>query len=393
MSNEIVLIDGARTPFGTFCGTLREMTATELGALAAVEALKRSNVPPELIDHTIVGNVIQSAADAPLIGRHVGLSAGVPKEKPGYCVNRMCASGFQAIISGAKEIMTGDADFVLAVGAENMSLTPHVIRKARWGIPLFEAPMEDNLKNALMDSRAQVTMGETAENLAEMYDLHREMIDEFAALSQSRAKEGWDSGRLAEECFPVEVKQRKKTITFDRDEHIRGDVTAESLARLKPVFKEDGVVTAGNASGINDGAAAMVLSSKEAADKHGLKPIGRIVSWAIVGCEPKLMGIGPAESSRLALKKAGLQLDDMDLIEINEAFSAQYLAVEKELGLDREKTNVNGGAIAIGHPVGASGGRLTLTILYELRRRGGKYGLAGACMGGGMGLSIIVEAL
>ncbi|MDA1001424.1 MAG: acetyl-CoA C-acyltransferase, partial [bacterium] len=361
MSNEIVFLDGARTPFGTFCGTLRELTATELGAMAATEAMKRSNVTPDMIDHTIVGNVIQSSADSPLIGRHVGLAAGVPMEKPGYCVNRMCASGFQAIVSGAKEIMTGDADFVLAVGAENMSLTPHVIRKARWGIPLFEAPMEDNLKNALMDTRAQVTMGVTAENLAEKYDLHREMIDEFAALSQSRAKAAWDSGRLAEECFPVEVKQRKKTISFDRDEHIREDATAENLARLKPVFKENGVVTAGNASGINDGAAAMVLASREAADKHGLKPIGRLVSWAAVGCEPKIMGIGPAESSRLALKKAGLRLDDMDLIEINEAFSSQYLAVEKELGLDREKTNVNGGAIAIGHPVGASGARLTLT--------------------------------
>ena len=393
MSNEIVFLDGARTPFGTFCGTLRELTATELGAMAATEAMKRSNVTPDMIDHTIVGNVIQSSADSPLIGRHVGLAAGVPMEKPGYCVNRMCASGFQAIVSGAKEIMTGDADFVLAVGAENMSLTPHVIRKARWGIPLFEAPMEDNLKNALMDTRAQVTMGVTAENLAEKYDLHREMIDEFAALSQSRAKAAWDSGRLAEECFPVEVKQRKKTISFDRDEHIREDATAENLARLKPVFKENGVVTAGNASGINDGAAAMVLASREAADKHGLKPIGRLVSWAAVGCEPKIMGIGPAESSRLALKKAGLRLDDMDLIEINEAFSSQYLAVEKELGLDREKTNVNGGAIAIGHPVGASGARLTLTILYELRRRGKRYGLAGACIGGGMGLSVIVEAL
>lgn len=392
MSNEIVFLDGARTPFGEFCGTLREMTATELGAMAATEAMKRSNVTPGMIDHTIVGSVIQSAADSPLIGRHVGLAAGVPKEKPGYCVNRMCASGFQAIVSGAKEIMTGDADFVLAVGAENMSLTPHVIRKARWGIPLFEAPMEDNLKNVLMDTRAQVTMGVTAENLAEKYDLHREMIDEFAALSQSRAKDAWDSGRLAEECFPIEIKQRKKTISFERDEHIREDATAESLARLRPVFKEDGVVTAGNASGINDGAAAMVITSGAAAAKHNLRPIGRLVSWAVTGCEPEIMGIGPAESSRQALKKAGLTLDDMDLIEINEAFSAQYLAVEKELGLDREKTNVNGGAIAIGHPVGASGARLTLTILYELRRRGKKYGLAGACMGGGMGLSIIVEA-
>ncbi|MEE9276355.1 MAG: acetyl-CoA C-acetyltransferase [bacterium] len=392
MPSEVVFLDGARTPFGTFCGTLKEMTATQLGALAGKAAMERAGVSPEMIDHTIVGNVIQSAADGAYIGRHVGLAAGVPKEKPGFCVNRMCASGFQAIVSGAKEIMTGDADIVLAVGAENMSLTPHVIRGARWGIPLFKAPMEDGLSNALTDSYANIEMGITAENLAEKYDLHREMIDEFAALSQERAHAGWESGRLAEECVPVEVKQRKGSITFERDEHIRPDATVERLAKLRPAFKADGVVTPGNSSGINDGAAAMVISSREAAEKNGLKPIGRLVSVGVSGCDPKIMGIGPAESSRIALRKAGLQLDDMDLIEINEAFSSQYLAVEKELGLPREKTNVNGGAIAIGHPVGASGARLTLTILYELRRRGGKYGLAGACIGGGMGLSVIVEA-
>ena len=390
---DIVILGGARTPFGTFLGTLKDMTATELGTLAAKEAMKRSGVDPSLIDHTIVGNVIQSAADGVYIGRHVALAAGVPVEKPGFCVNRMCASGFQAVVSGAKEILTGDADFVLAVGTENMSLTPHIIRNTRTGIGLFEKPMEDSLENALTDHYANIGMGITSENLAEKYDIHREMVDEFAALSQARATEAWDSGRLAEECFPVEVKQRKKTITFERDEHIRSDSTAEKLAGLRPVFKEGGVTTAGNASGINDGAAALVISSRGAADKHGLSPVGRLVSWGVSGCDPEIMGIGPAESSRIALRKAGLELDDMDLIEINEAFSAQYLAVEKELGLPREKTNVNGGAIAIGHPVGASGARLTLTTLMELRRRGGKYGLAGACIGGGMGLSVIVEAL
>ncbi|MFP6869506.1 MAG: acetyl-CoA C-acetyltransferase, partial [Nitrospinota bacterium] len=372
---------------------LKDMTATELGTIAAKAAMERSGVEPSMIDHTIVGNVIQSASDGVYIGRHVGLAAGVPEDKPGYCVNRMCASGFQAVVSGAKEILTGDADFVLAVGTENMSLTPHVIRHSRTGIGLFQTPMEDALQSALSDEYANIAMGITAENLAEKYDLHREMVDEFAALSQARATEAWDSGRLAEECVPVEVKQRKKTITFERDEHIRPDSTVEKLAGLRTVFKENGVVTAGNASGINDGAAALVISSKEAADKHALKPIGRLVSWGVSGCDPKIMGIGPAESSRIALRKAGLALDDMDLIEINEAFSAQYLAVEKELGLDRDKTNVNGGAIAIGHPVGASGARLTLTTLMELRRRGGKYGLAGACIGGGMGLSVIVEAV
>ncbi|MBI3129551.1 MAG: acetyl-CoA C-acetyltransferase [Candidatus Tectomicrobia bacterium] len=392
-SDEIVFLGGARTPFGTFLGTLRELTATELGALAGREAMKRAGVEPGMIDHTIVGNVIQSAADGIYIGRHVALSAGVPVEKPGYCVNRMCASGFQAVVSGAKEILTGDAQFVLAVGTENMSLTPHLIRNSRTGIGLFQAPMEDGLYNALTDRRANVPMGITAENLAEKYDLHREAIDAFAALSQKRAMEAWESGRLAEECFPVEVKQKRKAVLFERDEHIRADSTEESLAKLRPVFKEGGVVTAGNASGINDGAAALVVASRGAAEKRGLKPIGRLVAWGVSGCQPEIMGIGPAESSRIALRKAGLTLQDMDLVEINEAFSAQYLAVEKELGLDRSKTNVNGGAIAIGHPVGASGARLTLTLLHELRRRKARYGLAGACIGGGMGLSIIVEAL
>ena len=390
---EIVILGGARTPFGTFLGTLKDMTATELGTIAAKAAMERSGVEPGMIDHTVVGNVIQSASDGVYIGRHVALAAGVPQDKPGYCVNRMCASGFQAVLSGAKEILTGDADFVLAVGAENMSLAPHIIRNSRTGIGLFQNTMEDSLQNALSDQQANIAMGITAENLAEKYDLHREVVDEFAALSQARATEAWESGRLAEECVTVEVKQRKKVISFERDEHIRADSTAEKIAGLRPVFKEGGVVTAGNSSGINDGAAALVISSREAADKHGLKPIGRLVSWGVSGCDPKIMGIGPAESSRIALRKAGLELDDIDLIEINEAFSSQYLAVEKELDLDREKTNVNGGAIAIGHPVGASGARLTLTTLLELKRRGGKYGLAGACIGGGMGLSLIVEAL
>tara|TARA_Y100000588_G_scaffold393054_1_gene507365 strand:+ start:1014 stop:2204 length:1191 start_codon:yes stop_codon:yes gene_type:complete len=392
-SNEIVFLDGARTPFGTFLGTLKSLSATELGTIAAKEAMKRSNVTPEMIDHTVVGNVMQSSADGVYIGRHVALAAGVPQDKPGYCVNRMCASGFQSVLSGAKEILTGDAEFVLCVGTENMSLAPHVIRNSRTGIGLFQTSMEDSLQSALTDLQADVPMGITAENLAKKYDLHREEIDEFAALSQKRAHDAWEEGRLAEECVAVEIAERKKTVLFEADEHIRVDSTAEKLANLRPVFKEDGVVTAGNASGINDGAASVVISSKEAAEKNGLKPIGRLVSWGVSGCDPHIMGIGPAQSSRIALEKAGLTLEDMELVEINEAFSAQYLAVEKELGLNRDKTNVNGGAIAIGHPVGASGTRLTLTILKELKRRNAKYGLAGACIGGGMGLSLIVESL
>ena len=392
-SNEIVFLDGARTPFGTFLGTLKSLSATDLGTIAAKEAMKRSNVTPDMIDHTVVGNVMQSSADGVYIGRHVALAAGVPQDKPGYCVNRMCASGFQSVLSGAKEILTGDAVFVLCVGAENMSLAPHVIRNSRTGIGLFHTSMEDSLQAALTDLQADVPMGITAENLAEKYNLNREEIDEFAALSQKRAHDAWEEGRLAEECVAVEIADRKKTILFEADEHIRVDSTADKLANLRPVFKKDGVVTAGNASGINDGAASVVISSLEAAEKKGLKPIGKLVSWGVSGCDPHIMGIGPAQSSRIALDKAGLTLEDMDLVEINEAFSAQYLAVEKELGLDRDKTNVNGGAIAIGHPVGASGTRLTLTILKELQRRNAKYGLAGACIGGGMGLSLIVESL
>ena len=392
-SNEIVFLDGARTPFGTFLGTLKSLSATDLGTIAAKEAMKRSNVTPDMIDHTVVGNVMQSSADGVYIGRHVALAAGVPQDKPGYCVNRMCASGFQSVLSGAKEILTGDAEFVLCVGAENMSLAPHVIRNSRTGIGLFQTSMEDSLQSALTDLQADVPMGITAENLAEKYNLNREEIDEFAALSQKRAHDAWEEGRLAEECVAVEIADRKKTILFEADEHIRVDSTADKLANLRPVFKKDGVVTAGNASGINDGAASVVISSLEAAEKKGLKPIGKLVSWGVSGCDPHIMGIGPAQSSRIALDKAGLTLEDMDLVEINEAFSAQYLAVEKELGLDRDKTNVNGGAIAIGHPVGASGTRLTLTILKELQRRNAKYGLAGACIGGGMGLSLIVETL
>tara|TARA_B100000686_G_scaffold34293_1_gene35907 strand:- start:4873 stop:6066 length:1194 start_codon:yes stop_codon:yes gene_type:complete len=392
-SNEIVFLDGARTPFGTFLGTLKSLSATDLGTIAAKEAMKRSNVTPDMIDHTVVGNVMQSSADGVYIGRHVALAAGVPQDKPGYCVNRMCASGFQSVLSGAKEILTGDAEFVLCVGAENMSLAPHVIRNSRTGIGLFQTSMEDSLQSALTDLQADVPMGITAENLAEKYNLNREEIDEFAALSQKRAHDAWEEGRLAEECVAVEIADRKKTILFEADEHIRVDSTADKLANLRPVFKKDGVVTAGNASGINDGAASVVISSLEAAEKKGLKPIGKLVSWGVSGCDPHIMGIGPAQSSRIALDKAGLTLEDMDLVEINEAFSAQYLAVEKELGLDRDKTNVNGGAIAIGHPVGASGTRLTLTILKELQRRNAKYGLAGACIGGGMGLSLIVESL
>lgn len=394
MAKEVVFLSGARTAFGTFCGSLKEKTATELAVVASSEAIRRAGIEPKELDHVIMGNVVQSSADAPYLARHVGLRAGVPFETPAVTVNRLCASGFQSIVMGARQILLGEADMVLAGGTESMSQAPHVIRGARWGIPFRGGELEDTLWQALYDRYPDMPMAITAENLAERYGITREEADRFAYESQMKAKEGWESGRLSEEIAPVELKDRKGNVTeFKQDEHPRPGTSLESLARLKPVFKADGVITAGNASGICDGASAMVLASAEKAEERGLKPIGRLISWAVCGVDPTVMGIGPVPSSKKALERAGLGLDDMDLIEINEAFAPQYLAVEKELGLDRSKVNVNGGAIAIGHPVGTSGNRLTLTILHELRRRGGRFGLAGACIGGGQGMSLVVEAL
>jgi acetyl-CoA acyltransferase 2 len=393
VNKEIVFLGGARTAFGSFGGTLKDQTATDLGVVAARGALERARVSPEEVGHVVFGNVSQTSADAIYIARHIGLRSGVPIPVPALTVNRLCGSGFQAVVSGAQEILLGDADICLVGGAESMSQSPHVIRGARWGIPLGKSQLEDSLWTGLTDSYCKLPMALTAENLAEQYGISREECDDFGYHSQDRARTAWREGRLAEEVVAVEVKGRKGAVTqFARDEHFREDVSREAMAKLPPVFKKEGVVTAGNASGICDGAAALVIASREAADQRGLKPIGRLISWGVTGCEPSIMGIGPVESSRAALKKAGLSLEDMDLVEINEAFAPQYLAVEKELGLDRARTNVNGGAIAIGHPLAASGARLTLTLLHELRRRNKRYGLASACIGGGQGLALVVEA-
>ncbi len=394
MATDIVILDGARTPFGTYCGSLRDVTATDLGVVAAKGALERSRVPPADVDQVIFGNVIQTSADAIYLARHVGLKAGCPIETPGLTVNRLCGSGFQAVVSAAHQILLGEAQVVLAGGAENMSQAPHVIRGARWGLPLFGGQLEDTLWAALNDPYAGCSMAITAENLGEQYKVSRKEADDFALISQMRAKEAWEKGRLPEEVVPVPLKGKKGEETrFGRDEHLRPSSTPEGLAKLKSVFKENGLVTAGNASGICDGAAALVVTSAETAKRRGWKALGRVVAWAVAGVDPKLMGIGPAPAVRSALKGANLALDDMDLVEVNEAFAPQYLAVEKELKLDRERTNVNGGAIALGHPVGASGARILLTLLYELRRRGGRYGVGGACIGGGMGIAVVVEHL
>jgi acetyl-CoA acyltransferase 2 len=390
---EIVVLGGARTAFGTYGGALRDTSATDLGIVAAKGAFERSKVGPEKIDQVIFGNVMQTSGDAVYFARHIGLKANVPIESPALTINRLCGSGLQAILLAAQEIQLGQADFVLAGGAESMSMAPHVIRGARWGLPLGEQRLEDSLWVALIDSYNGLGMANTAENLGRKYGIGRQAADEFAYRSHMLAAKARESCRFSEEIVPVEVQTKKGVTVVDKDEHIRPDTTLEALAKLTARFEKDGTVTAGNASGINDGAAALVVASAEAAEKAGLKPIARIVSGGVCGVDPDIMGIGPAPSSRQALARAGLKIEDMDLVEINEAFATQYLAVEKDLGLDREKTNVNGGAIALGHPLGASGARLALTLITELQKRGGRYGLASLCIGGGQGIAAIFERI
>lgn len=387
---DIVIVAGARTPFGKFGGSFKDLTATDLATLASKAALERAEVKPEEIDHVIFGNVMQTSSDAAYLSRHVALRCEVPIPVPAYSVNRLCGSGFQAILNGAMEIFLGHADEVLVGGVEQMSMTPHHVY-SRWGIKLGENPMVDALSAGLTDNYCGCPMAVTAENLARTYGIGREESDEIAYQSHMLTAHAWKEGWLADEVVPVTVSGRKGDIIISQDEHFRADTQQEKLAKLPPLFA-NGQVTAGNSSGINDGAAALVLTTAESAEKRGVKPLGRLVSWGVKGVQPDIMGIGPAPASREALQRAGLELTDMDLVEVNEAFACQYLAVEKELGLPRDIVNVNGGAIAIGHPLGASGARLVLTLLHTLRRRGGKYGLATACIGGGQGLAVIVEA-
>jgi acetyl-CoA acyltransferase 2 len=386
LDNDIVIVAAARTPFGKFCGALKDLTATELGTLVARAAIERAGIQPDEIGHVVFGNVQQTSSDAVYLARHVGLTAGIPHAVPALTVNRLCGSGFQAIVSGAQMLLLGEADFVLAGGTENMSQAPHVIRGARWGIPLGAGSMEDSLWSALTDSYCNLSMAETAENLALRYAITREQADDFAFQSQMKTKAAQDSSRLSEEIIPIAG-------VLEKDEHPRSDTTRAGLAALKPAFRRNGIITAGNASGIADGAAALVLSSAAKAAARGINPLARIISWGIAGCDPSVMGIGPVHAVKLSLQRAQLGLDNMDLIEINEAFACQYLAVEKELGLDRSKVNVNGGAIAMGHPLGASGARIATTLLYELNRRKARYGLGSACIGGGQGIAILMERI
>jgi len=378
---EIVIVAGKRTPMAEYGGVLRDYSALELGSIAAKAAIEQSGFAPADFEHSIFGNALQTSGDALYGARHVALKAGLPVEVPALTVNRLCGSGIQSVISAAQLIELSEASVVLAGGMESMSQAPHVIRGARWGLRLGQGKLEDSLMVALLDTYCGCYMAATAETLARKYSISREAQDEFALRSQKLAAAAWEAGRFKEEVTPVQ--------DIGRDDHLRPDTTLDVLAKLKPAFAKDGFVTAGNASGIVDGGAAVVVTTSKRAKSE---PLGRIVSWGIAGVPPEIMGIGPVPATKIALERAGMKLADIDLVEINEAFAAQYLAVEKSLELDRDKVNVNGGAIALGHPLGATGTRLVMTLLYELRRRKKKYGLAAACIGGGQGIAMILEA-
>jgi acetyl-CoA acetyltransferase family protein len=390
---DVVIVAGARTPMARYAGAFKDISAIDLAAAASREAISRSGADPSEFDHAIFGNVMHTSADAIYGARHVALKAGLKAETPAVTVNRLCGSGIESIAQAAQRIQLGEASLILAGGMENMTQAPHVIRGARIGFRLGEGKLEDSLMVGLLDSFSGCTMSDTAENVAAEHGVTREASDEYALRSQQLAEAANRAGVFKEEIVPVEVKVRRKKELFADDDHRRPDTTLETLSKLPPAFRKDGIVTAGNASGIVDGAAAVVVAKESVARDRRWKALGRIVSWAAVGVEPRVMGIGPVPSTKKALQLAGLKLEQMDRIEVNEAFAPQYLAVEKALGLDRDKTNVNGGAIAFGHPLGATGTRLVLTLLLELRRRNLHYGLATACIGGGQGIAMIVESM
>jgi acetyl-CoA acetyltransferase family protein len=390
---EVFIVGGARTPMTEYVGALKDLSALELGAIASRGAFERTGVKPEWVDHAVFGNVLQTSSDAIYGARHVALKAGVPIDVPALTVNRLCGSGIQAAISGAQLIQLGEAGVVLSGGMESMSQAPHIIRGLRNGLKLGQGKLEDYLYEALLDPYCGLFMAQTAEKCAAKYSISRQEQDCFAIRSQKCADEAWKAGTFVEEVVPVEIKTRKGTTVVDRDDHMRPDTTLEGLAKLPAAFSKEGTVTAGNASGIVDGAAAIVIAGAEAVKARGLKPIAKLTAWATVGVDPSIMGMGPAPAIRKVLDKTKLSLGDIDVFEINEAFAGQYLAVEKELGLDREKVNVNGGAIALGHPLGMSGTRLLLTLALELRRRGRTRGIASACIGGGQGIAALVEAV
>jgi acetyl-CoA acyltransferase 2 len=393
IGKDVLFLSAKRTAFGTFGGSLKDLSATDLGVHAANAAIAASGVSREDFDHVVFGNVCQSSSDAIYLSRHVGLKAGLPKRVPALTVNRLCGSGFEAVIQAAAWMMTDQAELVLAGGTESMSQVPHVVRGARWGLAFGKSSLEDFLWSSLTDSYTGLPMAITAENLAVKYGLSQEQVDEYSILSQRRFAAAKDAGRLEAEIATIEISGKKGRVHFSKDEHNRPDTTPDSLKKLPKVFKKDGVIHAGAASGICDGAGALVMGTGAFAEKKGLKPIGRLLGWGHAGCDPEIMGIGPVPAIRQLMERHQIGLGEVDLVEVNEAFAPQYLAVEKELKLDRAKTNVDGGAIAVGHPLAASGVRITMHLLYELKRRGARLGLGAACIGGGQGIAVLVEAL
>lgn len=385
------IVNGSRTAFGTFGGAFANTTDIDLGVVVVKEALQRSGVEATQIEEIVFGNVIQTTSASSYLARHIGLKSGLSQESTALTVNRLCGSGLQAIVSAAQEIELGNVQAVIAGGTENMSQAPQVLRGTRFGSPNQAPVVEDMLWATLYDEVAGCGMGMTAENLAEKYGISREQQDEFSYNSHKRAAEARRSGRFAEEIAPVMVKTRKGTVEITEDEHIREEISMEALAKLKPAFKKDGSVSAGNASGINDGAAALVLVSEAFLQEHQLQPLAKIVTSATAGVDPTIMGIGPAPAIRKVLKKVNLSVEDIGLFELNEAFAAQSLSVIKELGIDQEKVNVNGGAVALGHPVGASGARITYSLALEMQKRGVQYGIASLCIGGGQGIAMLLE--
>ncbi len=398
---EIVIVSGARTPMAEWIGgkrgdgqpggLLASLSAIELGAVAAKAAIERAGIEPTIIDHVVMGNAMQTSADAIYGARHVALKAGVPRHVPALTLNRLCGSGIQSVVTAAQQIVTGESSWVVAGGMENMSQAPHVIRGARGGFRLGQGQLEDSLMAALKDSYCGLFMAQTSDNLARKHGITREQQDEYALRSHQLGNTATQNGRFAEEIVPIEVKQGKKSFVVNQDDHLFPSTTLEGLAKLPPAFGPESFVTAGNASGIVDGAAAVVVTTAALATKAGSKALGVIRGYASVGVDPDIMGIGPAPAIQKACERAGIKVADLDLIEINEAFAGQYLAVEKTLGLDRARVNVNGGAIALGHPLGASGTRLIYTLLVELSKRGKRWGAASACIGGGQGIAIVVE--
>lgn len=389
---EVVIVSAARTPIGSYGGTLKGTPAVTLGAVAVKEAIKRAGIKAEDIDEVILGNVLQGGLGQN-VARQISMAAGIPKEVPSMTINKVCGSGLRSVSLAAQIIKAGDADIIICGGAESMSMAPYYVDSARWGARMGDAKMVDLMvHDGLTDVFNNYHMGITAENIAEQWHISREELDAFALSSQQKAEAAIKAGKFKDEIVPVEVPQRKgDPIVFDTDEYPKFGSTIEKMAKLKPAFKKDGVVTAANASGINDSGAALVVMSKEKADALGIKPMATIKSYASAGVDPTIMGIGPVPSSTKALKIANMTIDEMDLIEANEAFAAQAVACGKELGIDNEKLNVNGGAIALGHPVGASGARILITLLFEMKRRGAHKGLATLCIGGGMGTAMVVE--